>query len=121
MMIAMLIATIMMMTLLVTMIMDDIGSNDDGDTDCNDDDNHDDQRDDGNDDVVQFNIKGWKLTIGDLLPDDNGKYTCVISNQHGSINWTYTVEVMRECTFHTSLNKAARGLSLRRRPFGTVL
>ena len=48
---------------------------------------------------VQFNIKGWKLTIGDLLPDDNGKYTCVISNEYGSINWTYTVEVMRECTF----------------------
>ena len=102
----------MMMTLLVTMIMDDVGSDDDGDADSNDD-------DDGNG-VVQFNIKGWKLTIGDLLPDDNGKYTCVISNQHGSINWTYTVEVMRECTFHTSLNKAAHGLSLRRRPFGLV-
>ena len=111
MMIAMLMP--MMMTLLVTMIMDDVGSDDDGDADSNDD-------DDGNG-VVQFNIKGWKLTIGDLLPDDNGKYTCVISNQHGSINWTYTVEVMRECTFHTSLNKAARGLSLRRRPFGLVL
>ena len=103
----------MMVTLLVTMIMDDVNSDDDGDADCNDD-------DDGND-VVQFNIKGWKLTIGDLLPDDKGKYTCVISNQHGSINWTYTVEVMRECTFHTSLNKAARGLLLRRRPFGLVL
>ena len=108
MMIAMLMP--MMMTLLVTMIMDDVGSDDDGDADSNDDGNG----------VVQFNIKGWKLTIGDLLPDDNGKYTCVISNQHGSINWTYTVEVMRECTFHTSLNKAAHGLSLRRRPFGLV-
>lgn len=42
-----------------------------------------------------INKKGWKLTIGDLVPDDEGRYTCVVSNQHGSINWTYNVEVIQ--------------------------
>ncbi|XP_076469664.1 fibroblast growth factor receptor 2-like isoform X2 [Babylonia areolata] len=45
--------------------------------------------------MKNFNIKGWKLTIGDLLPDDDGDYTCVLTNPHGSINWTYSVEVMQ--------------------------
>nr|KAG5686117.1 hypothetical protein BaRGS_001182 [Batillaria attramentaria] len=40
-------------------------------------------------------LKNWKLTIGDLVPDDQGRYTCVITNQYGSINWTYTVEVIQ--------------------------
>ncbi|PVD30268.1 hypothetical protein C0Q70_09531 [Pomacea canaliculata] len=40
------------------------------------------------------NMKGWRLTIGDLMPEDEGKYTCVITNQYGSINWTFVVEII---------------------------
>lgn len=41
-------------------------------------------------------MKGWRLTIGDLMPEDEGKYTCVITNQYGSINWTFVVEIIRK-------------------------
>ncbi|ESO93155.1 hypothetical protein LOTGIDRAFT_91761, partial [Lottia gigantea] len=38
---------------------------------------------------------GWKLTIQELVPRDNGDYTCVIQNIHGSINWTFSLEVVQ--------------------------
>ncbi|XP_050397094.1 fibroblast growth factor receptor 4 isoform X1 [Patella vulgata] len=43
----------------------------------------------------KFEIRGWKLTIQELLPDDNGDYTCVVQNMYGSINWTFTLEVIQ--------------------------
>lgn len=55
--------------------------------------------------------KGWKLTIGDLVPDDEGRYTCVISNQHGSINWTYTVEVIQRLA-HKPIIDGPRNLTV---------
>ena len=45
-------------------------------------------------DRMRFGV--WKLGMWDLLPGDSGNYTCIVSNQHGSINWTYTLIVIRE-------------------------
>nr|QWT43346.1 fibroblast growth factor receptor 1 [Alitta virens] len=36
----------------------------------------------------------WSLKMDDLTEDDDGNYTCVVSNMHGSINWTHTLDVV---------------------------
>ncbi|KAK7110834.1 fibroblast growth factor receptor 4-like isoform X2 [Littorina saxatilis] len=43
----------------------------------------------------QNEMRMWSLNMWDLLPDDSGEYTCVISNPYGSLNWTFTVEVIQ--------------------------
>ncbi|XP_046362348.1 fibroblast growth factor receptor 2-like isoform X2 [Haliotis rufescens] len=43
----------------------------------------------------QMSMKGYKLTLGDLVPLDSGRYTCIVSNTHGAINWTYTLQVVQ--------------------------
>lgn len=39
----------------------------------------------------------WSMKLKDLVPDDSGKYTCVVSNKYGSINHTYTLRVVGKC------------------------
>lgn len=36
----------------------------------------------------------WYLKLRDLVPDDSGRYTCIVSNQYGSINHTFTLQVV---------------------------
>ena len=43
-----------------------------------------------------LNTSIWYLKLKDLLPDDSGKYTCIVSNAYGSINHTYTLHVVGE-------------------------
>ena len=43
-----------------------------------------------------LNTSIWYLKLKDLLPDDSGKYTCIVSNPYGSINHTYTLQVVGE-------------------------
>ncbi|XP_068745538.1 fibroblast growth factor receptor 2-like isoform X2 [Montipora capricornis] len=42
-----------------------------------------------------FNASNWYLKLKDLVLTDSGKYTCIVSNPHGSINHTYTLQVVR--------------------------
>lgn len=42
-----------------------------------------------------FEKRMWKLYVYDLAPSDAGNYTCVVSNPYGSINWTFTLEVIQ--------------------------
>ncbi|XP_020606914.1 fibroblast growth factor receptor 2-like isoform X4 [Orbicella faveolata] len=41
-----------------------------------------------------LNTSIWYLKLKDLVPDDSGKYTCIVSNPYGSINHTYTLQVV---------------------------
>ena len=41
-----------------------------------------------------LNTTLWFLKLKDLVPDDSGKYTCIVSNPYGSINHTYTLQVV---------------------------
>ncbi|XP_052772470.1 fibroblast growth factor receptor-like 1 isoform X2 [Mya arenaria] len=38
--------------------------------------------------------KHWTLKLRDLKESDSGNYQCFVSNKHGYINFTYTVEVI---------------------------
>lgn len=40
--------------------------------------------------------KKWTLSLRNLTPEQNGRYTCRVSNRAGEINATYKVEVIRE-------------------------
>lgn len=52
------------------------------------------------DDGSKHNKKKWTLKLRDLQKDDSGNYQCVVSNRHGIINFTYSVEVIGK---HASL------------------
>ena len=41
-----------------------------------------------------LNTSLWYLKLKDLVPDDSGKYVCIVSNQCGSINHTYILKVV---------------------------
>ena len=41
-----------------------------------------------------FNSSLWYLKLKDLVPDDSGDYTCIVTNPYGSINHTYTLNVV---------------------------
>ena len=43
-----------------------------------------------------LNTSIWYLRLKNLLPNDSGKYTCIVSNPYGSINHTYTLQVVGE-------------------------
>jgi hypothetical protein len=36
----------------------------------------------------------WMLKLGDVREDDNGAYTCRVTNRAGSINFTYVLDVV---------------------------
>ncbi|XP_029645257.1 fibroblast growth factor receptor-like 1 [Octopus sinensis] len=38
----------------------------------------------------------WTLKIDDLRQEDSGQYTCVVTNIHGTINYTYSLEVVEK-------------------------
>ncbi|XP_068745558.1 fibroblast growth factor receptor 2-like [Montipora capricornis] len=41
-----------------------------------------------------LNSSLWYLKLKDLVPDDSGDYTCIVTNPYGSINHTYTLNVV---------------------------
>ncbi|UYV60768.1 FGFR3 [Cordylochernes scorpioides] len=41
----------------------------------------------------KMHLRRWSLVLEEALPSDKGEYTCIVSNIHGSINWTYTLEI----------------------------
>ena len=43
---------------------------------------------------VPGHLGKWVLKLSDLQSRDSGRYTCRVHNQAGSINFTYTVEVV---------------------------
>ncbi|KAL5021031.1 hypothetical protein ScPMuIL_000186 [Solemya velum] len=43
----------------------------------------------------EFQMRGWTLTMQNIVPKDDGDYKCVIENQYGSIQWTYSLEVVQ--------------------------
>ncbi|XP_077992832.1 fibroblast growth factor receptor 2-like isoform X2 [Glandiceps talaboti] len=48
--------------------------------------------------------KAWAMVLTDLVPSDNGFYTCVITNQYGSINATYELDVISRIAHEPILN-----------------
>lgn len=44
-------------------------------------------------DGIKYQINRWTLTVNDLAMDDKGEYVCIVSNEYGSISWTYTLDV----------------------------
>ena len=43
-----------------------------------------------------LNTSIWYLKLINLVPKDSGKYTCIVSNPYGSVNHTYTLQVVGE-------------------------
>lgn len=40
----------------------------------------------------------WTLKLLELTKAHSGKYTCLVNNRLGSINYTYTLDVIGKCT-----------------------
>ncbi|KAL9983806.1 hypothetical protein ACROYT_G006036 [Oculina patagonica] len=53
-----------------------------------------------------LNTSIWYLKLKDLVPDDSGKYTCIVSNPYGSINHTYTLQVVAKPRSRPILEKS---------------
>uniref|UniRef100_A0A3B3QFU5 Fibroblast growth factor receptor n=1 Tax=Paramormyrops kingsleyae TaxID=1676925 RepID=A0A3B3QFU5_9TELE len=45
----------------------------------------------------------WTLIMESVVPSDKGNYTCLVENKYGSINHTYTLDVVGECFAQTGL------------------
>lgn len=39
-------------------------------------------------------IHNWGLTMEDVVTSDSGRYTCIVCNKLGCINFTYVVDVI---------------------------
>ena len=50
----------------------------------------------------------WSMKLKDLIADDSGKYTCIVSNKYGSINHTYTLKVVGESHSRTNRQTVPR-------------
>lgn len=50
-------------------------------------------------DVVDNEESKWTLRLSNLQKEDSGKYTCRVFNRAGSINYTYTLEVIGKPVF----------------------
>jgi len=59
-----------------------------------------------------MNTALWYLRLKDLVPSDDGKYTCIVSNKYGSINHTYTLQVVGKCRRFIALSFKERTLEL---------
>ncbi|XP_064115439.1 fibroblast growth factor receptor 3-like isoform X3 [Macrobrachium nipponense] len=57
-------------------------------------------------------IKGAMLKMENLVPTDSGNYTCVVSNQYGSINHTYSLEVIERLPSRPIINKELSNLTV---------
>lgn len=57
-------------------------------------------------------IKGSTLKMEDLVPTDSGQYTCIVSNEHGSINHTYTLEVIEHVGSRPIFTKKLKNMTV---------
>lgn len=50
--------------------------------------------------VPPFQVRDhmWTIIMESAVPSDKGNYTCVVENQYGSINHTYQLDVVGECS-----------------------
>lgn len=46
----------------------------------------------------QVRNQHWSLIMESVVPSDKGNYTCVVENERGSINHTYHLDVVGECS-----------------------
>ncbi|CAG5121232.1 unnamed protein product, partial [Candidula unifasciata] len=56
--------------------------------------------------------RGGTLVIADLILKDAGNYTCIVSNIHGSLNWTYELSVLQRAP-HVPLFEQPKNQSVR--------
>ncbi|XP_072177345.1 fibroblast growth factor receptor-like isoform X2 [Diadema setosum] len=42
---------------------------------------------------TRVELKGYSLTVRKSIPSDTGEYTCIVSNEYGTIQFTYSVNV----------------------------
>lgn len=50
---------------------------------------------------VQVRLQHWTLIMESVVPSDKGNYTCLVENAYGSINHTYTLDVVGESCLQT--------------------
>lgn len=43
---------------------------------------------------TQVRSQHWTLIMESVVPSDKGNYTCLVENEYGSINHTYTLDVV---------------------------
>lgn len=43
---------------------------------------------------MQVRSQHWTLIMESVVPSDKGNYTCLVENEFGSINHTYTLDVV---------------------------
>lgn len=48
----------------------------------------------------QVRLQHWTLIMESVVPSDKGNYTCLVENAYGSINHTYTLDVVGESCLH---------------------
>lgn len=48
----------------------------------------------------EIRYQHWGMALEDLVTDDTGNYTCVVCNELGCINFTYSVEVIGKFFIH---------------------
>lgn len=44
----------------------------------------------------QVRHQHWTLIMESVVPSDKGNYTCLVENAYGTINHTYTLDVVGE-------------------------
>ena len=44
--------------------------------------------------MFQVIMRRWSLRLDELVPSDEGNYTCVVENVFGEIEWTYSLRVV---------------------------
>lgn len=45
---------------------------------------------------IQVRSQHWTLIMESVVPSDKGNYTCLVENEFGAINHTYTLDVVGE-------------------------
>lgn len=59
---------------------------------------------------TQVRSQHWTLIMESVVPSDKGNYTCVVENEFGSINHTYTLDVVGQYHAHDLLLDSRRHL-----------
>lgn len=57
---------------------------------------------------IQVRPQHWTLIMESAVPSDKGNYTCIVENKFGSINHTYTLDVVGQYFSHSALSDSQR-------------